>query len=163
MAEGLVPTRSVGTSDPISLPQCPFSRPSSRDRHWLRLVKTVAGFVRRTPHGLNWLRLGSGLRARSNDVFRNSTHPNWYWLRSGRLIHGSLRPLSRPILPRSPLASFGNCHWLRLVIWVSASFDEWKLASFGERDPRSQIGFVRGSGPSDSKAGVCRSGLSKNW
>ena len=88
-----------------------FLCPSSRDSHWLRLV------IRR------WLRSGK-TPARSIDVFRNSTHQNWYWLRLGKPFHGRSRPFSRPILPRQPLASFGNT--------ALASFGEENLASLGE-------------------------------
>ena len=50
----------------------PFLDSFSRDCHWVRLVKRrLASF-------------GEMASGRGDDVFRNSTHPNWYWLRSGK-------------------------------------------------------------------------------
>src|SRR5450759_4719882 len=60
--------------------------PIVTDCHWVRLAPR------------HWLRLGNTLRTqlasfgdgpcrRHIDTFRNSTHPNWYWLRLGKRPH----------------------------------------------------------------------------
>jgi hypothetical protein len=116
--------------------------------------------------------------ARSIAVFRNSTRPNWYWLRSGKPIQERSRLLSRPIPPIMPLGSSENrgrhdCNhassappgprpfsWdgasipmvmtVRFVIRLSASFEE------------GEIGFVRGNGASGLAQVVDRYELSKS-
>jgi len=83
-----IPTQSVGTSDPISLPQCPFSRPimpryplgSFARRHWLRLVKR--------PHRPNWLRSGMAHVGGVSTLFGTQRIITGQWVRLDKLFHG---------------------------------------------------------------------------
>ena len=63
---------------------------------------------------------------RSITLFRNSTHQNWYWLRSGKPIQAEVARFLDP--------SCRDRHWLRFVIR--------SLASFGETSPRTQGYFL---------------------
>jgi hypothetical protein len=80
-----------------------FLDPSCRDTHWVRLV------TRR------WLRLGNPIGfvweerlAPFDDIFRNPTYQNQYWLRLGNSLREECCPPSRPIMPRYPLGSSEN-------------------------------------------------------
>ena len=110
------------------------------------------------PAGPNWLRLGKRPADRIGFVWGTASRPGastlfgtpriitGQWVRLGKPFRGRSRPFVRPILPRSPLASFGRTarrpNWLRLgerradrigFVWENGPPTE--LASFGERSP----------------------------
>jgi hypothetical protein len=107
---------------------------------------------------------GESPAARSIDTFRNSTHPNWYWLRSGKRPHDPKlasfgeSPLAQSIATfrnsthhNGPMGSFGEtvrgrfrplCRPI-MPRYPLGSFGKTPLASFGEH-PTDPIRFVWG-------------------
>ena len=127
-----------------------FLDPSPRSCHWLRFVIRLTA----SSEGGELASFGESYPLGVSLHFGTQHIRTDQWVRLASRSGGGLARFLDPS-PRS-------CHWLRLVIRLSASSEGGALASFGGTWPADAIGFVRGNGACGRALVVDRYELSKS-